>query len=273
MIKAKKYFGQNFLKDKHILSKIIQAIPNDVNNIVEIGAGLGDLTTELLKISKVKSYEIDLSLYGLLKDKFYKEIQDGKFELEFEDVLKVWERKNLSEGSHFLVANLPYYIATRIVLNAIDDELCAGMIVMVQKEVAEKFCANSNQKEFGPLAILANLQGDCELLFDVAPQCFEPAPKVNSSVMRLVKSINLNTFFKDSLEYREFQNFLKVAFAQSRKTFFKNLSSKFSKDLIEEFFSNNNLEKNIRAHQLNNALFIKIFKFMKAENDRRTRTR
>ncbi|PSM53013.1 16S rRNA (adenine1518-N6/adenine1519-N6)-dimethyltransferase [Campylobacter blaseri] len=269
MIKAKKQFGQNFLKDKHILEKIIQAIPNDVDSVVEIGAGLGDLTKELLKISKVKSYEIDVELYSILKDKFYTEIQDNRLELELGDVLEVWQRKNLSDKKYFLVANLPYYIATRIILNAIDDYMCSGLIVMIQKEVAEKFSAVSSKKEFSPLTILANLQGSCELLFDVPPECFEPSPKVNSSVIRLIKTKRLEILFKTELEYSEFQSFLKTAFMQPRKTLLKNLSSKFDKSSIMEFLSENSLETNIRAHQLNTALFINIFKFLKAKNDGR----
>ena len=275
MIKAKKEFGQNFLKDSVILDKIVQAIPNDTSNIVEIGPGLGDLTLRLLKISKVKSYEIDRDLEKILTAKFADELENGRFELVFGDALEIWQSGGLSEKKYFLAANLPYYVATNLILRAIDDDNCLGFVVMVQKEVALKFCATSKNSEFGVISVLANLFGKCEFLFEVPPLAFEPPPKVTSAVMRLVKNEFLSEHkkFANLDEYAEFKGFLRICFSAPRKTLFKNLSSKFDKNLLNEIFANLQISQTIRSHELDFALFLKIFKNLKVENERRKQKR
>ena len=275
MIKAKKEFGQNFLKDSVILDKIVQAIPNDTSNIVEIGPGLGDLTLRLLKISKVKSYEIDRDLEKILTAKFADELENGRFELVLGDALEIWQNGGLSEKKYFLAANLPYYVATNLILRAIDDDNCLGFVVMVQKEVALKFCATSKNSEFGAISVLANLFGKWEFLFEVSPLAFEPPPKVTSAVMRLVKNEFLSEHkkFANLDEYAEFKGFLRICFSAPRKTLFKNLSSKFDKNLLNEIFANLQISQTIRSHELDFALFLKIFKNLKVENERRKQKR
>ncbi|MBQ3674773.1 MAG: 16S rRNA (adenine(1518)-N(6)/adenine(1519)-N(6))-dimethyltransferase RsmA [Campylobacter sp.] len=275
MIKAKKEFGQNFLKDSVILDKIVQAIPNDTSNIIEIGPGLGDLTLRLLKISKVKSYEIDRDLEKILTAKFADELENGRFELVLGDALEIWQNGGLSEKKYFLAANLPYYVATNLILRAIDDDNCLGFVVMVQKEVALKFCATSKNSEFGAISVLANLFGKCEFLFEVSPLAFEPPPKVTSAVMRLVKNEFLSEHkkFANLDEYAEFKGFLRICFSAPRKTLFKNLSSKFDKNLLNEIFANLQISQTIRSHELDFALFLKIFKNLKVENERRKQKR
>ena len=275
MIKAKKEFGQNFLKDSVILDKIVQAIPNDTSDIVEIGPGLGDLTLRLLKISKVKSYEIDRDLEKILTAKFADELENGRFELVLGDALEIWQNGGLSEKKYFLAANLPYYVATNLILRAIDDDNCLGFVVMVQKEVALKFCATSKNSEFGAISVLANLFGKCEFLFEVPPLAFEPPPKVTSAVMRLVKNEFLSEHkkFANLDEYAEFKGFLRICFSAPRKTLFKNLSSKFDKNLLNEIFANLQISQTIRSHELDFALFLKIFKNLKVENERRKQKR
>ncbi|NPA50092.1 MAG: 16S rRNA (adenine(1518)-N(6)/adenine(1519)-N(6))-dimethyltransferase RsmA [Epsilonproteobacteria bacterium] len=256
-----KRFGQNFLKDKNILEKIIKAIPlsNSYNKIVEIGAGLGDLTKKLLEIRCVKAYEVDKRLCSYLKEEFSKEISEGKLELVCKDVLE--EKDSLDKDKFILVANLPYYIATKIILNALRDRNCQELIVMIQKEVALKFCAKSGDREFGSLSILASYCGECEILFDVLPSSFDPMPKVTSSVIRIRK--------KRSLEDRKFEEFLKVAFSMPRKTLKKNLSKAYPKELIEEIFSILSLEPSIRPHQLLPSEYLKIFSIIKDSSDGR----
>ena len=108
-IKAKKEFGQNFLKDSSILDKIIQSMPHNNNHIVEIGPGLGDLTKNLVKYKDVTAYEVDTDLIGILKSKFASEIESKKFTLKHIDVLRAWdELKFLHDGTYDLLANLPY---------------------------------------------------------------------------------------------------------------------------------------------------------------------
>lgn len=257
MIKAKKQFGQNFLKDQTVLNKIIQAIPNNHNFIIEIGPGLGDLTEELVKNFTVISYEIDRDLYQILSNKFSKELQNGSLELVMGDVLETFS----SEKSYFLVSNLPYYIATKVIVNALKDDKCLGFVVMVQKEVGLKFSASSGDKDFSSLAILAWLEGECEYLFDVVPTAFEPPPKVISGVIRLKKNKKFPL-----LDREKFGSFLKICFSSPRKTLFKNLTTNYSKELVSEIYFDLNLKLNLRPHQIHNALFVEIYENLKARN-------
>lgn len=275
MIKAKKHFGQNFLQDKATLDKIIQAIPNDVENVVEIGPGLGDLTFRLLQIYKTTSFEIDCELFQILKVKFANEIQNGQLKLFCKDALEQWQQEGeLSSQNYFLVANLPYYVATKMILNAIDDEKCLGLIVMIQKEVALKFSAKSKDKEFSALSILASLQGRCELLFDVDAKLFNPPPKVTSSVIKLQKTKKIfgkDGIFKDAKQYEAFKAFLRAAFASPRKTLLKNLSTNFDKKALEEIFEDLDLAQNLRPHELDVDSYLKVFERLKEDNERQKR--
>ena len=275
MIKAKKHFGQNFLQDKATLDKIIQAIPKDVENVVEIGPGLGDLTFRLLQIYKTTSFEIDCELFQILKVEFANEIQNGQLKLFCKDALEQWQEEGgLSSQNYFLVANLPYYVATKMILNAIDDEKCLGLIVMIQKEVALKFSANSRDKEFSALSILASLQGRCELLFDVDAKLFNPPPKVTSSVIKLQKTKKIfgkDGIFKDAEQYEAFKAFLRAAFASPRKTLLKNLSTNFDKKTLEEIFEDLSLAQNLRPHELDVDSYLKVFERLKEDNERQKR--
>ena len=275
MIKAKKHFGQNFLQDKATLDKIIQAIPNDVENVVEIGPGLGDLTFRLLQIYKTTCFEIDCELFQILKVKFANEIQNGQLKLFCKDALEQWQEEGgLSSQNYFLVANLPYYVATKMILNAIDDEKCLGLIVMIQKEVALKFSAKSRDKEFSALSILASLQGRCELLFDVDAKLFNPPPKVTSSVIKLQKTKKIfgkDGIFKDAKQYEAFKAFLRAAFASPRKTLLKNLSTNFDKKVLEEIFEDLSLAQNLRPHELDVDSYLKVFERLKEDNERQKR--
>ena len=275
MIKAKKHFGQNFLQDKATLDKIIQAIPKDVENVVEIGPGLGDLTFRLLQIYKTTSFEIDCELFQILKVKFANEIQNGQLKLFCKDALEQWQQEGgLSSQNYFLVANLPYYVATKMILNAVDDEKCLGLIVMIQKEVALKFSAKSRDKEFSALSILASLQGRCELLFDVDAKLFNPPPKVTSSVIKLQKTKKIfgkDGTFKDTKQYEAFKAFLRAAFASPRKTLLKNLSTNFDKKALEEIFEGLGLAQNLRPHELDVDSYLKVFERLKEDNERQKR--
>src|SRR5574344_412203 len=136
-VKAKKQYGQNFLKDSTILDKIIQSMPHNNNHIVEIGPGLGDLTKNLVKYKDVTAYEVDTDLIGILKSKFAIEIESNRFTLKHIDVLRAWEeQKALHDSKYDLIANLQYDNATKNIVRYFEDEHCEHIIVMVQKEVA-----------------------------------------------------------------------------------------------------------------------------------------
>ena len=131
---ANKKFGQNFLKDDFYLKQIIQSMPKDKLKIVEIGPGLGDLTKELLISSNyVIAFEVDKRLCEHLNSTLESFKNNGCFELRCGNVLDNWENESLIDEPYHLVANLPYYIATHIILKALRDKMCQSILVMVQK--------------------------------------------------------------------------------------------------------------------------------------------
>ncbi|EJX0912197.1 16S rRNA (adenine(1518)-N(6)/adenine(1519)-N(6))-dimethyltransferase RsmA [Campylobacter coli] len=260
MMKAKKHYGQNFLNDKSILSKIIQAIPKDTENIVEIGPGLGDLTQELLKVSHVKAYEIDDDLIPILRKKFQKELDCGKLNLLHQDASKL---VCFDEKKYFLVANLPYYVASHLILQALEDKNCLGLIVMVQKEMALKFCAHSGESDFSALGVLSAMICEREILFDVEPECFNPPPKVVSAVMKMIKF----RAYQDLCEIHAFKAFLKDCFKAPRKQLLGNLKNHKAK--LAEVFQELKLNLNLRPHELCVDSYLKIYEKVKEEYERK----
>jgi len=262
-VQAKKKFGQNFLKDESIKQKIIQAMPNDNLKVVEIGPGLGDLTKKLLENKKViTAFEIDLELCEILQNSFKSEIQKQQLELICDDVLNRWSDDSLVKEEYHLIANLPYYVATNIILKALIDKKCKTILVMIQKEVAQKFSAKAGDKEFSSLSILANIIGESELLFDVSGECFDPPPKVTSSVLKIVKKKDYDALFQEK-EFEEFKKFLKAAFTQPRKTLIKNLQTYYSKDKVLKWLQARDFSPTIRPHQLSTSDYHLLFKNIK----------
>ena len=256
-VKAKKKYGQNFLKDEAVVQQIVQSIPNTKNTLVEIGPGLGDLTKKLLKVKGVVAFEVDVDLYEILTKDIQDEINNSKLKLINRDVLEGWD-KNLIDTNYDLVANLPYYIATKIISRAFRDSNCKNILVMIQKEVAVKFCAKVNQKEFSTLSVLAQSVGEAEIVFDIPPEAFYPTPKVTSSILKISKS---------ELSYDvDFEKFLRVCFIQPRKKLSKNLSTKYSKDIVIEILENLNLET-LRPHQVATPMYHQLYKILKGRID------
>jgi 16S rRNA (adenine1518-N6/adenine1519-N6)-dimethyltransferase len=262
---AKKKFGQNFLKDTSVLTKIIQSMPNNNNHIIEIGPGLGDLTQNLVKYKDTTAYEVDTDLISILKSKFAKEIESKRFELIHTDVLKAWdEEESLYEEKYDLIANLPYYIATNIILRAFEDINCENIIVMIQKEVAQKFSANENEKEFSSLGVITKLiSKESRILFDVPPESFDPPPKVMSAVLYVSKNMDIELD-------KNFMKFLKVCFSQPRKKLFKNLSSVIDKELLSNIYNELNLKETLRPHEVSASLYSQLY--TKVNNGKKQRS-
>ena len=249
-VKAKKQYGQNFLKDTTILDKIIQSMPNNNNYVVEIGPGLGDLTKNLVKYKDMTAYEVDTDLIGILESKFAIEIKEEKLKLIHTDVLVAWDKqKTLHDGKYDLIANLPYYIATNIILRAFEDKNCEHIIVMVQKEVAEKFTAKVNNKDYSSLGIITeSISIDSRILFDVPPESFDPPPKIISSILYIKKDM-------DKLLDKDFNKFLKACFVQPRKKLSKNLTSVMDKNTISKIYEELNINDNVRPHEVSSSLY------------------
>jgi len=248
---AKKKFGQNFLKDETVLQKIVEAMPNNDNKIVEIGPGLGDLTKYLVDVKSVEAFEVDTDLCKLLQKKFDKEIATKQLHINCGDVLEAWQ-SSLIDEDYDLVANLPYYIATNIILKALADPKCKNILVMVQLEVAEKFCANDGDKVFGSLSIITQSVGKAHIVVKVPPTAFEPPPKIDSAVFLIEKETNR----KDE----NFEGMLRVAFKQPRKTLMKNLSSAFDKEDLKTSFVELGLTPTIRPHQVSTKDYHQLYK-------------
>ncbi len=239
---AKKKFGQNFLKDESVLRKIIEAMPKNDHVVVEIGPGLGDLTKFLVDVKSVEAFEVDTDLCKILQSRFRKEIDTKQLQLHCGDVLEAWKSGSLVDKPYDLVANLPYYIATNIILKALADPMCKNILVMVQLEVAEKFCASEGEKVFGSLGIITQSVGTARIVVNVPPTAFDPQPKVDSAVFLIQKS-------RDRSD-KGFEDMLRVAFTQPRKTLMKNLSSKYEKTVVQQAFEKLGLALTIRPHQV-----------------------
>ncbi|MCK4736979.1 MAG: 16S rRNA (adenine(1518)-N(6)/adenine(1519)-N(6))-dimethyltransferase RsmA [Sulfurimonas sp.] len=248
---AKKKFGQNFLKDETVLQKIVEAMPNNDNKIVEIGPGLGDLTKYLVDVKSVEAFEVDTDLCKLLQKKFDKEIATKQLHINCGDVLNAWQGSLIDED-YDLVANLPYYIATNIILKALADPKCKNILVMVQLEVAEKFCANEGEKVFGSLGIITQSVGEAHIVVQVPPTAFEPPPKIDSAVFLIEKSSDRS----DEI----FEGMLRVAFKQPRKTLMKNLSATYDKEKLQELFKELEFALTIRPHQLSTDNYHQLYK-------------
>jgi len=253
MVKAKKHFGQNFLQDSFYLDKIISAMPNTTNTVVEIGPGLGDLTDKLLKKRYVISIEVDRELESFLVKRFEKELSSGQFRLIMGDATDEQIKNNLP-SKYDMIANLPYYAATNIILNALTDVKCENILVLVQKEVAHKFCASCQSSDYGSISVLTEMVASKrEVLFDIPPEAFTPSPKVVSSVMKIIKNDKF-----DSKLFENVSKLLRIAFAMPRKTIAKNLAQVFDKETITTTLEEMKIDHKKRPHEITTHQFISL---------------
>lgn len=242
---AKKSFGQNFLVDGNYIDKIIRALdPQTGETIIEIGAGRGALTEKLVASgANVVAVELERDMIDVLKEKFR---ANENFQLIESDALKVDFSSFILRPSSLkikLAANLPYYISTAILQKLIEQRACfSEMILMFQKEVVERITAKAGNSERGFLTVLVENYLAAEKLFDVPPRAFRPAPKVNSSVVRLTSK---EAEITDEVKFREI---VSAAFRQKRKTITNNLKADFPH--IEELLAACGIEASRRAESL-----------------------
>ena len=214
----KKRLGQNFLKNKDLLKKISDLKNFENKSILEIGPGKGALTEHLLKKKpkKLLAIEKDEELKPFLINiqKKYPEI----LEIKFQDALN-FEYSKIKDQKIFLVANLPYNIATTLVIKWLRYiEKFESIIIMVQREVADRLSAKVSTKFYGRTSVLVQLHSDVKKIFDVPPENFYPKPKVDSSIIELSPKANLN------FNYENIDKLLKICFAQRRKKLKNNLN-------------------------------------------------
>lgn len=252
----KKKFGQNFLNDENILNKIVKESEIPENTLViEIGPGAGALTNKLKDVAKnVLAYEIDLDLQNILIDKFK----------ENKNVTFIWEdflNRNIKEdikdynNKHiFVVANIPYYITTPIVEKIINSGVdVEKVVIMVQKEVGDRFSAKPGNKEYGSISVFLNYYYDIKELFIVSKNCFTPRPNVDSVILSLEKRKDKPNVKDENLLFR----LIKDSFRFKRKNLRNNLKE-YDLLKIEEILKKYNKDLTSRAETLDLEVFIDI---------------
>lgn len=250
-----KSLGQNFLIDENILDKIVSASNLDESScVLEIGPGAGVLTQRLARTgAKCVAVEIDKALIPILNETM---AEFENFKLINNDILKV-DIKSLVEeefsGKAFhVIANLPYYITTPIVMKLLEEGLpVISMTLMVQKEVADRMCAKSGGKDYGALSVATQYYSIPSVICKAEPHCFMPQPKVASSVIRLEVGENPTVSVNDE---KKFFAIVKSAFGQRRKTLMNALSKSpylpIEKERIEKALSEMGIKPDIRGEKL-----------------------
>lgn len=265
-IKANKRFGQNFLIDDNILENIVEVSNISKSDLViEIGPGLGNLTEYVInKAGYMLLVEIDNKMIQILNDRFkdkdnYNLLNDDVLKINLDEKIDEIEKKqNIKFNKIKVVANLPYYITTPILFKLLKDESRIDSItVMVQKEVAERMVARSKTKDYGILTLMVEYLSDANIEFIVPKDSFIPAPNVTSAIISLRK----NKKFKVSDE-KLFFDLIHKSFAKRRKTMINSLIlSNFNgmdKEILNEIFNQLDIDKNVRAEELEIEDYINI---------------
>ena len=253
-IKPKKSLGQNFLIDRNVLEQIVDTVEITNKEVLEIGPGSGNLTNFILKKNPKKVYTIekDDELALLLKDKFSNEIT-----IINEDVLKISEDK-ISNEKLTVFGNLPYNISTEIlskwIVNIDKGFWFENLVLMFQKEVAERIIAESNTSKYGRLSILANWKLNIKKIIDIKPQSFSPRPKIDSTLLLFTPREN----FFELKEAKNLEMITRVFFSQRRKMLKKPFNQIFNdaKKIAEKF----DINLNLRPQNLEPEMYFKLVK-------------
>ena len=262
-LRAKKNFGQNFLVDASVTGRMASTLRDD-GVVIEVGPGIGSLTEELAKRAKhVRSYEIDERLIPVLEDtlKDYDNV-----EIVLQDILETDINKELQplvdKYKHIeFAANLPYYITTPVLFKLFESSIpFEKIIVMIQKEVADRFSAKPGTKEYGALSVESQYLYDVKKLFNVPRTSFNPAPNVDSAVISFTKHEKNETVDNEEL----FFELVKACFKQRRKTLYNNLKEYFdSKEKAESLLLKANIPLETRAEMLDLNQYIELYKALK----------
>ena len=253
-IKAKKSLGQNFLIDREVLEKIVSITDITNKEVLEIGPGSGNLTTYILKKKPKKLYvvEKDDDFAILLKEKF-----DTEIEIINDDILKVSE-SNISEQKLSVFGNLPYNISTEIlskwILNIGSNFWFDSLVLMFQKEVADRIISEFNNSNYGRLSILSSWKLNVKKILDIKPQSFSPRPKIDSSLLLFTPKEN---FFKLK-DPKNLEKITRIFFSQRRKMLKKPFNQVFDngKEIAEKF----GIDLNLRPQNLEPEVYFKLVK-------------
>lgn len=265
-LRAKKKFGQNFLADPNTLEKIVKVA--DITKetcVIEIGPGLGALTEVLAKSArKVLAYEIDPDMVEILKDTLKNETN---IVLKQQDILTVELDQDIHEHLQdetelVVVANLPYYITTPIIMKVLKQN--AGIkkiIIMMQKEVAQRIVSPPKHKEYGYLSVVCQYYGHTKIAFDVPRTVFIPKPNVDSAIV-VINLYDQKKYHPNNEEF--FFEFLRAIFVQKRKTLSNNIHSSYqiSKEGIETLLHELKINPKVRAEELSILEMVQISNFL-----------
>lgn len=258
-----KKFGQNFLIDTHVLDKIIDAsgVTED-DFVLEIGPGIGTMTQYLCERAReVVAVEIDKNLIPILSDtlKNYSNVTVINEDILKLDICKLAEEKNQGKPIK-VVANLPYYITTPIIMGLFESHVPIDSItIMVQKEVAERMQEGPGSKEYGALSLAVQYYAKPEIVANVPPNCFMPRPNVGSAVIRLTRHENPPVEVEDEkLMFR----IIRASFNQRRKTLANGLNNSpeihLPKEVIQESIVSLGVPENIRGEALSLEQFAEL---------------
>lgn len=255
--KARKRFGQNFLQDQGIIRRIVAAIaPKEAHHMVEIGPGLGALTAEILAESNaLDAIELDRDLPPILRAKFFR--YEERFRIFEADAMK-FDFASLAEDGRPLrvVGNLPYNISTQLIFHLLKHATCIeDMHFMLQKEVVDRLAAQPGDNHYGRLGIMAQYYCQVEPLFIVPPEAFDPVPKVDSAIVRLVP---YQTLPHKARNITTLEDVVRTAFTMRRKTLRNNLKSLISEQQLSEL----GIDPSLRPEKLSLKEFITIADYL-----------
>lgn len=244
-----KKLGQNFLFDETALNKIADGVSKD-DTIIEIGPGLGSLTSILAtRAQKVIAVELDKKMVEILEDRFkiYKNVEILNQDILETDIDSIAPKAKV-------IANLPYYITTPIITKLLKTNI-KEITVLIQKEVAERICAEPGTKNAGAITYLVNYYAESQIIDNVPKEVFIPMPEVESSIL----SLKIRDTKKVKVQNEElFFQIIRTNFTQRRKTLTNSLSSIIEKEKLKKILENLNIDNNIRGENLTLEQYAKI---------------
>lgn len=259
-LSLKKVFGQNFLTDTALLDEIVEKAGVTKDDVVlEIGCGAGALTTALAKkTKKVVGYEIDLRLKPVLNEVLS---EFNNVEIVFNDVMKVKlsEIENKLGGEYIMVANLPYYITTPIIMRFLENSKnIKAMVIMVQEEVAYRLASKESSSDYGAITVGINLRGNAEVILRVPRDKFTPPPNVDSAVVKIVMEKDKFT----DVDYDAVRDIVRCAFSSRRKMLINNIMNvyKLSRSDAEQILTSANIPLTVRGENLSAEDYVELSK-------------
>ena len=254
--KFNKAYGQNFIFDKNFLKSFVTDIVDKDTNVLEIGPGVGTLTSILCENAKrVVSYEIDKNLKPILEENLS---SYNNVEVIFQDIMKVEmsEIENIMGEEYIMVANLPYYITTPIIFKFLENATkLKSLVIMVQLEVAERLVAKPGSKDYGAITPAIDYRGDAKIIKKVNRTMFTPVPNVDSAIVKIDLKNKYNVANQKMVD-----DTIKCIFAMRRKTLENNIKSYFKlpSEVVDNIIAECNFPKQLRGEKLSTDDIIKL---------------